>query len=252
MNDQIQTLLVTGAASGIGAAIAKRVAGEKKQLVLHSRKNLIGLEKVADNCRKNGSEVKVVLGDLADPKTAEILVNEAIKNFGCLDQIVSNAGFADRRIFGDIDAKTIIEAEKAMPEAFFRIVTLAIPYLKSATIGRVVAVSSFAAHVYAIDSLFPATAAAKASLESLAKSLAAQLAADQVTVNCVAPGYTQKDGSGHSALSSKSWEAAAEKTPMGRIGVPEDTAGLVAFLLSEEAQFITGQIIHVDGGLTLA
>ena len=89
-------------------------------------------------------------------------------------------------------------------------------------------------------------------IESLAKSLAAQLATDQVTVNCVAPGYTQKDGSGHSALSSKSWEAAAKKTPMGRIGVPEDTAGLVAFLLSEEAQFITGQIIHVDGGLTIA
>jgi len=100
--------------------------------------------------------------------------------------------------------------------------------------------------------LFAATAAAKAAIESLAKTLAVELAPAGVTVNSVAPGYTQKDASGHSALSDSAWRNAIAKIPMGRIGVPDDAAALIAFLLSRDAGYITGQTIHVDGGLTLA
>ena len=107
-------------------------------------------------------------------------------------------------------------------------------------------------HVYAADGLFPVTAAAKAAIEALAKTLAVQLAPSGATVNCIAPGYTRKDATGHSALSGDAWAAAAAKIPMGRIGTPEDAAGPIAFLLSKDAGFITGQTIHVDGGLTLA
>jgi Dehydrogenases with different specificities (related to short-chain alcohol dehydrogenases) len=170
---------------------------------------------------------------------------------GGVDQIVSIAGFAERGLFGDVDANSIIDAEKGMPEAFFHIATGALPFLKKSSHGRIVVVSSFVAHVFSIDGLFPATAAAKASLEALAKCLAIQLAQDGVTVNCVAPGYTKKDSSGHSALSQAAWKTAEKKIPMGRIGTPDDTAALISFLLSKEAAFITGQTIHVDGGLTL-
>jgi NAD(P)-dependent dehydrogenase (short-subunit alcohol dehydrogenase family) len=113
-----------------------------------------------------------------------------------------------------------------------------------------VAVSSFVAHRYRADSAFAGTAAAKAALESLAKTAAAELAPHGVTVNCVAPGYTRKDR-GPSAENAPAWTRAAEATPLGQVAEPDDIAALIAFLLSDSARHITGQVIHVDGGLTL-
>lgn len=244
-------ILITGAASGIGAATAKKVAGPDKQLMLHSRSNREGLDQVAASVLEYGGSAEVILGDLSDDVFADSLVGETVERLGGLHQIVSNAGFADRRLFGELDANSLVTAYKGMPEAFFRIVTNAMPYLKDSDRGRVVAVSSFVAHVFNADGLFPTTAAAKASIEALAKSLAVQLAPDGVTVNCVAPGYTMKDATGHSALSGDAWVKAAKKSPMGRIGKPNDVAGLISFLLSDDSAFITGQTIHVNGGLTL-
>ena len=246
----MKTILITGAASGIGAAIARRVASQNVNLLLHSRSNAEGLNQVAEQARLSGSKVSTVLSDLSDSDAAEYLVKSSVNTFAALDQIVSNAGFAERGKLGEVTFDNLLKSEKTMPEAFFKIVSSAIPFLTQSNCGRVVAISSFVAHVFDEDGLFPSTAAAKASLEALAKSLAAQLASSGVTVNCIAPGYTRKDG-GHSAIPEKAWQLAASKIPMGRIGTPDDSAAAVAFLLSDDAQFITGQTIHVDGGLSL-
>ncbi len=250
--DEGATVLVTGAASGIGAAVCRRIAGPGVRLLAHSRGNRDGLDAVAQAARDQGARVETLLADLEDAATPGRLVAAAVEAFGGLDQIVSNAGFAQRGAFGGLDLADLARAERVMPEAFFQLVTEAAPHLRASARGRVVAISSFVAHVYAADGLFPTTAAAKAAIEALARSLAVQLAPDGVAVNCVAPGYTQKDATGHSALSGDAWKRAAAKVPMARIGVPDDTAALIEFLLSPDAGFITGQTIHVDGGLTLA
>ena len=247
-----RVVLVTGAASGIGAAVCRRIAGPGTRLLITARNNRDGLESIAEVARAAGSQVVIELGDLRDPKIPARLVEATVDSFGALDQIVSNAGFAQRGGLREVDLEGLAQAEHGMPEAFFLLTSAAIPYLQNSDWGRIVATSSFVAHVYAADGLFAATAAAKAAIESLAKTLAVQLAPSGITVNSVAPGYTQKDASGHSALSDEAWRKAIAKVPMGRIGVPDDAAALIAFLLSRDASYITGQTIHVNGGLTLA
>ena len=99
--------------------------------------------------------------------------------------------------------------------------------------------------------MFPATAAAKGAVESLIRTLAVDVAPKGITVNCVAPGFTEKESRGHSALSQDAWNKAAALTPSGRLAKPADIAAAIAFFLSEEAAHITGQRLRVDGGLSL-
>jgi NAD(P)-dependent dehydrogenase (short-subunit alcohol dehydrogenase family) len=122
----------------------------------------------------------------------------------------------------------------------------------SGGLGRFVAVSSFVAHRFTPGtSGFAASAAAKAGVEALVKSAAAELAPSGVTVNAVAPGYVRKDRPNTGALNEAQWAQALARVPMGRLATPDDIAAPIAFLLSADAAYITGQVIHIDGGMTL-
>ncbi|TDH62267.1 SDR family oxidoreductase [Dankookia rubra] len=242
--------LITGAASGIGAACCRVLAGPGAAIALHTRKNRDGAERMAEHVRGKGGAAHVLLGDLAGPEAPARAVDQAVAALGGLDVVISNAGFADRTPLASLTDAGFAASHDAIAFALLRLARAAKPHLLAGRDPRLVAVSSFVAHVFRLEHpVFPASAAAKAALEALVRALAVEWA-PAIAVNAVAPGFTQKDPGAHAALDPKAFEERIARIPMRRLGATEEVAAAIAFLASPPAGYITGQVLHVDGGIT--
>ena len=245
----MSTIVVTGSGSGIGAAICRRLVHPDDGFVVHARSNRSGCERVAEELRASGARAEIVLGDLTDRETAHRLVDVATHTFGGIDTLVANAGFPNRAPLGSLTRADFDYVHAVVAGGLFELLTKALAPLEASQSGRVVTISTHNAHLYRNDyPNYPASASAKAALEALTRAAALQLAPEGVTVNCVVPGLVARDDGAEQFLSETEWASFAGKIPMRRVGTPEEIASVVSFLCSAEASYVTGQVIHVNGG----
>ena len=246
----MRRILVTGSGSGIGAATVRKLAGPDTAVVVHALKNRAGCERVAAELRAAGAEAHVVLADISRPEEADRLVDEALSALGGLDVLVANAGFPELKRFGELVRADLDRCYNVIMGGLFQMADRALPALKQARDGRVIAVSTLNAHVFRPNyPVCPASAAAKAGSEALIRALAIELAPYAVTANCVAPGLIAKDADTEQFYDEERMKPLLAHVPLARIGQPAEVAAMIGFLCSPEAAYVTGQVIHVNGGI---
>jgi 3-oxoacyl-[acyl-carrier protein] reductase len=237
-----RTALVTGASGGIGGAIARQLHGQGARLVLTGRRR-DALDALAAEL---GERIAVQPADLATPGAAEGLI-EAVESGGGLDILVNNAGLTRDNLavrLKDDDWQTVLDVNLS---AGFRLIRSSLRGMMKRRFGRIVSITS----VVAVTGN-PGQAnyaAAKAGLIGMTKALAAEVASRGITVNCVAPGMIETAMT--DALSETQRQQLLGRIPTGQLGSGADVAAAVVYLASAEAAYVTGQTLHVNGGMTM-
>ena len=233
--------IVTGASRGIGAAIAKRLAADGAKVVVNYALSREAAEEVVKGI---GSNAIAVRADLSKVEQIAPLVDATIKQFGKLDILVNNAAVAEPELLADSDAGHFARHFDLNVRGLLLMTKEAVARMRDG--GRVINISSGVVKQRAGS--YGVYAATKAAVEALTRCHSAELGKRGITVNAVAPGVTETDML-RSAMSESMQKALIAQTPLGRIGAPEDIADVVAFIASDEARWITGEVIPASGGL---
>ncbi|MBI1361690.1 MAG: 3-oxoacyl-[acyl-carrier-protein] reductase [Alphaproteobacteria bacterium] len=238
-----RTALVTGASGGIGAAIAKTLAAQGAKVAL-SGTRMDALEATANEI---GGSPAILACNLSDPEATAALAGRAEEALGGLDILVSNAGLTRDGLLmrmKDEDWATVLEVNLG---AYFRLTRAALRGMMKRRHGRIIGITSI---VGVTGNPGQANyAASKAGMIGFTKALAAEVASRNITANCVAPGFIATAMT--DALKDEQKDALVKNIPSGRLGSTADIASAVAYLASDESAYITGQTLHVNGGMAM-
>lgn len=238
-----QTILITGASSGIGKAIALELAAPGCRLILNSLRNQEGLHQTASAAEKKGAQVLAVTADVSDYDQCCFLWEQAAARFGTIDVLINNAGISHIGLFQDMKPQEWNHLLSVNFGSVMNLCHLAVPAMIRRHRGRIINISSVWGNTGA--SCEAVYSASKGAVNSFTKALAKELAPSGIQVNAIACGAV---ATGMNAwLSEEEAAALSEEIPAGRQGTPEEAARLVR-LLMEAPDYLTGQIITMDGG----
>jgi NAD(P)-dependent dehydrogenase (short-subunit alcohol dehydrogenase family) len=238
--------LITGGSRGIGIGIAKSLAAIGSEVVIVSRTKSQLKEASEEIVAATGKHIGTICGDVSDLSAHEFIVDETINQFGRIDVLVNNAGSNIRKPFLEVtveDFETVMQIQ--LKSVFFLSQSVARKMVKSGG-GKIINISSLSSQIGVANiSIY---AAAKGGVFSLTKSLSLELAPYGITVNAVAPGYVRTAMTEAAFLDPKRQEWMLSRIPLKRFGQPEDIGGAVAFLAAPAGNYLTGEVIFVDGG----
>jgi 3-oxoacyl-[acyl-carrier protein] reductase len=239
--------VVTGASRGIGKAVAQHLARLGAGVVVNYKSQAEAAAAVVAEIVAHGGVAEAIEGDVSRAEAVDALFRQAVGRFGRCDILVNNAGIIRDNLLLRLEAADFDAVLETNLKGAFLCARAALKPMLRQRFGRIVNMSSVVGlHGNPGQTNY---AAAKAGLIGLTRALAKEVGSRQITVNAVAPGFIETDITSH--LGDASRTALLERIPLGRLGTADDVAGLVGFLCSPAAAYITGQVIAVDGGLIL-
>lgn len=247
MELQEQVAIVTGASRGIGRAAAMALAGAGARVVVNYVRQAAAAEEVAAAIKDNGGEAITVAGDVGDYEAAKNLIQTAVEHFGRVDILVNNAGIARDGLTARLKVEDWEAVLRTNLTGVFNCCQAALKPMLRQRYGRIINVTSVVGLRGNAGQVN--YAAAKAGIIGFTKSLAKEVASRGILVNAVAPGFISTEMT--AVLQEGLKEEFYRHIPVGRPGTPEEIADVVLFLASPASRYITGQVIVVDGGLTL-
>lgn len=243
--------IITGSSRGIGRAVALRFARDGAKVVVNCVSTVDKAHAVAEEIRQAGGEAVVVQADVSKRADAERLIAEGIRAFGKVDILVSNAGIVIDKPFVESTDEDWARAIGSNLQGFFNVTRAVLPHMMERKYGRIVITGSCITEIADFGgNKYSVCTASKGGIVAMMHPIAAEVARHGITVNAVSPGYIATEMLGE--IDAEGLEAALRLVPMRRYGKPEEIAAAMAFLASDEAAYITGQTLRVNGGMSMS